>query len=511
MNLASLLHNAARTFGGRPAISVGDHLKFSYADLQSSVTRLAGGLSGLGFPAGGRVALVMTNHPSYFEILFAIWHAGLVAVPLSAKLHPREMAFIFEDCAVSVCFVTGDLAESVTSASVGVTNPPRVVCVDDSEYAKLFADPVNQARSGRDDLAWIFYTSGTTGRPKGAMLSHFNLQLMAWSYLCDYDFVTDRDCMVHVAPQSHAGGLLALTHLGRASHNVLPASGGFDTGELTTLIDTYENVSFFVTPTMLRRLLESSEIGRCRIENIRTILCGAAPVYIRDVERSMAAFGPKLCNGYGQGECPCMISAMTKRLYEAASAEGRSASVGIARTGSELRIVDDADCELPIGEVGEILVRSYAVMQGYWNQPEASACALVDGWLHTGDLGAVDDEGYLFLKDRTKDLIISGGSNIYPREVEDVLLKDTAVAEVAIVGRPNAEWGESAVAFVVCRPGIDPPTPASLDRLCLDNLARYKRPRSYHFVPSLPKNSTGKVLKNELRAQLKRLEYSEEC
>ena len=501
MNLAALLHNAARSFGDRPAVSVGNELQLTYAALQSRVARLAGGLLDAGLAPGDRVALVMSNRPCYLEILFAIWHAGLVAVPINAKLHAFEVAYILDHCGVRLCLVTDDLAHEIAGAAAGVPSVARVVCVDTAEYQRLLAEPIATHHADRDDLAWIFYTSGTTGRPKGAMLSHLNLQLMAWSYLCDVDAITEQDCLLHLGPQSHAAGLFGLTHVAKASHHVLPASGGFDPGELVDLVGRYPNATFFLAPTMLRRWFDAPAISRLRVEHIRTVLCGAAPVYVDDVKRALGVLGPRFWNGYGQGECPCTITAMPKHLYIGEVDDSRLASVGIVRTGAEVRIANAEGRDCADGEVGEILVRSDIVMRGYWNDPAATATALARGWLHTGDLGAMDAAGFLTLKDRSKDLIISGGANIYPREVEEVLLSDAAVAEVAVVGGPDHEWGERVVAFVVARAGV-PPTPETLDRLCLANIARFKRPKQYVFVPELPKNHYGKVLKTELRARL---------
>lgn len=502
MNISALLRNAARTYGHRPAISVGDELKFSYAELHARAIKLAGGLRTLqGLRHGDRVVLAMSNRPVYLEVLFAIWHAGLVAVPVNAKLHAREVAFIVDNCQAALCFATDDHADAVAAAVADAGSAARVVCVDRSEYAKLMHEPLAPADSGRDELAWIFYTSGTTGRPKGAMLSHLNLQMMAWSYLCDFDLVTEHDSLLHLGPQSHAAGLLALTHVAKASHHVLPASGGVEASEIASLIDHYDRLAFFAAPTMLRRFLDSPEIARCKIDHVRSIIGGGAPFYAAEVKRALAAFGPRFTNGYGQGECPCTITAMPKHLYAEQLDDARLVSVGIARSGVEVRVVDEDDRELPPGETGEIIVRSAIVMSGYWNNPEATQSTLRNGWLHTGDLGAMDAQGFLWLKDRSKDLIISGGSNIYPREVEDVLLSDPGVEEVAVVGQPDPEWGESVVAFVVWRSGHEP-NPDRLDRLCLDNLARYKRPKQYVAMSALPRNNTGKVLKTDLRAQV---------
>ncbi len=499
MNIAALLHNAARVFGERPAISIGDDLTHTYAQLQSRSMRIAAGLCGrLALQPGDRVALVMSNRPVYLEVLFAIWHAGLVAVPLNSKLHAREVAFILDNCQASVCFVTDDHADTATRAVTDAGCVKHVLSVDGAEYEALMTEPKAQTHRACDDLAWLFYTSGTTGKPKGAMLSHLNLQLMAWSYLADFDFLTERDSILHLGPQSHAAGLLALAHVAKASHHVLPASGGFEPGEVADAINRFERITFFAAPTMLRRLVDSAAIRNCRVEHVRSILGGAAPFYADDVRHGIAVFGQRFTNGYGQGECPCTITAMPKHFYATDLDDQAITSVGIARTGVEVRVVDAQDRELPAGEVGEILVRSDIVMRGYWQNPEATEQALAGGWLHTGDLGAMTERGLLTLMDRSKDLIISGGTNIYPREVEDVLLTHPDVAEVAVVGEPDPEWGENVVAVVVAVTGRAPSV-EELDRLCLDNLARFKRPKQYLFVTDLPRNNTGKVLKRELR------------
>jgi acyl-CoA synthetase (AMP-forming)/AMP-acid ligase II len=501
MNTAILLHNASRTFGDRPALSVADVTVRSYGELSVRVARLAAGLKErLGLLAGERVALVMDNSPEYFEVLFAVWHAGLTAVPINAKLHSKEVAYILAHCCAAACFVTAAHAEDVSAAAADVSSVKGVVCVDDAEYDSLFLEPMPIATVDSHDLAWLFYTSGTTGRPKGAMLSHLNLQLMTWSYLSDFDYLLPGDAFLLLGPMSHAAGLLGLGHIAKAANNVLPASGGFDPAEIAILINLLRNVTFFGAPTMLKRLVESPA-AHSKIENIRTIIGGGAPFYAEDVKRILATFGPRFSNGYGQGECPSTITWMPKHLYAGEVDPHRLVSVGIARSAVEVRTVDAEDRDVPVGEAGEIIVRSDIVMRGYLDNPAATARALRGGWLYTGDVGVRDAQGYFWLKDRSKDLIISGGSNIYPREVEDVLLTDPDVADVAVVGEHDAEWGELVVAFVVARVGTAP-TIERLDRLCLSELARFKRPRRYILVDALPRNSTGKVLKSELRERL---------
>jgi long-chain acyl-CoA synthetase len=502
MNIASILMNAARTFGDRPALSVGDECHANYAALALRSARLARGFLGpLGLQPGDRVMLAMSNCPQYFELLFAVWYAGLAVVPVNAKLHPKEMAWIAQDSGAKLCFCTADLMDQVTAFASDMPLVKRFICVGDGEYEKLFLEPVACARADRDDLAWIFYTSGTTGKPKGAMLTHLNLQLMSWSYLCDFDQITPHDAMLHLAPQSHASGLLALPHIAKASHQILPPSGGFDAGELASLVDGYENLTFFLAPTMLRRVVEHGGMARARIDHVRTVIGGAAPFTAQDVRAALDTFGPRFTNGYGQGECPCTISMMPKHLYAGSLSQAALTSVGFARTGVEISIVDGEGRVLPTGDTGEIAVRSDIVMRGYLNLSEATRETIVDGWLRTGDLGVLDDRGYLTLKDRTKDVIISGGSNIYPAEIESLLLHLPGVIDVAVVGQADADWGEVPVAFVVTDPAKRI-THEALDVACLENLARYKRPKIYVFVNELPRNSSGKVLKSALRARL---------
>ena len=499
MNLARLLISAARSFPERPALSIGDKMLLDYRALARRTSGLAAALGGtLALRHGDRVALAMVNCPEYLEILFACWHAGLVVTPMSSRLHPRELGVIIEDCDAALVFATEALASAIAESAGG----RRIIVAGSKEYtAFVNQDPAPPVAVAPGDLAWIFYTSGTTGAPKGAMLSHRNLCAMAIGYLADIDFLTERDALLHLAATSHASGLFSLSHVAKGSNNVLPESGGFDPHEIARIIDATPALSFFVPPTLLRRLTDEAAIRNANLGNIRTVLVGAAPVPAGDLRAGLAMFGPKLWNGYGQGESPCTITAMSQRMIAAAADaddEIRLASVGIERTGIEVRVASENDEPCPCGEVGEVLVRGETVMSGYWNRPEDSKQVLRGGWLHTGDLGRMDGRGILTLLDRKKDLIISGGMNIYAREIEDILLTHPGLTEAAVIGLPDPEWGESVAAILVPAEGqlIDA---ASLDRLCLERIARFKRPKRYEFVTELPKNPAGKVLKRELR------------
>jgi long-chain acyl-CoA synthetase len=502
VNLARHLARAARAFPDRPALARGATVVATWRQMAMQAARLAGGLRvTLGLAPGERVALVMRNSPAYAELLYACWHAGLAAVPVNAKLHPKELAYIIDHSQARVVLASDDHAQDVASAVADAGAAARVIVIDGADYARLAqADPVAIAQTEANDVAWLFYTSGTTGRPKGAMLTHRNLLAMATSYFVDIDPPAP-GALIHGAPMSHGSGIYMVPHVAQANCQVIPESGGFDAGEILDLLGTW-HASMFAAPTMVNRLVQHPAADTARIDNLRVIVWGGAPMYVADLEAAIARFGYRFAQLYGQGESPMTITGMTRALVEDAHRRGdhaRLASAGIPQTVVEVRIADADDRELAAGGIGEIQVRGDSVMRGYWRNEDATAETLRGGWLHTGDLGSFDDAGYLTLRDRSKDVIISGGSNIYPREVEEVLLRDAAVAEVSVIGVPDPQWGEAVVAFVVPRAGrtLDE---AALDRLCLDNIARFKRPKAYRVVAQLPKSAYGKILKTELRA-----------
>jgi long-chain acyl-CoA synthetase len=485
VNLAQLLLRSARLAPDARAIARGKHAVLSYGQLADRVARLASGFkSKLDLQPGDRVGLAMKNCVEYHEVLFACWHAGLVAVPMNAKLHPKEFAYILENSGAKACFVTSDLEAAVPTAT-----PIR-------EIEKLRGAPAPIAERQPDDAAWLFYTSGTTGVPKGAVLTHRNLLVQTQAYFADIDKIGAGDAVLHPAPLSHGSGCYALPHFAAGAVNVIPESGHFEPDEIFELLDHWPNASLFAAPTMVVRLLAARSARPPK--QLRTLIYGGAPMYVADCLRAIELFGQRLYQLYGQGEAPMTITGLPQEMHQASRMDWLS-SCGYARTGCEVKIYDDAERELPAGEIGEIVTRSDCVMAGYWSNPAATAKALRGGWLHTGDVGAMDAGGFLTIRDRSKDMIISGGSNIYPREIEEVLLTHPAVAECSVVGRPHAEWGEEVVAFVVKRSEV---RPQDLDELCLGNIARFKRPREYRFVEALPKNNYGKVLKTELRKLL---------
>jgi long-chain acyl-CoA synthetase len=506
MNIAAWIERNGRAFADRPAISVGTHVHATYAQWAARVRSIAGALAALPAMAPGeRVAIAMSNRAEYLEALFAVWHAGLFAVPINAKLHREEFRYILGHSGARLAFVSPDLAETIAPLVSDLTDLDRVVVVGDGEWRHMVghigAELVPRAS---DDPAWLFYTSGTTGRPKGAVLTHRNLLMASLSYFADVDQVSPGDAMLHAAPLSHGSGLYALPHIAKGANNLIPESGHFDPADIAVLLRHWPQVSLFAAPTMVTRLVASPDFARADHRNLKTIVYGGGPMYVADLLKALDLLGPKLAQIYGQGEAPMTITALSKEMHADRAHPRwleRMGSAGVARTDVAVRVVDAEDRDLPAGDTGEIICRGDVVMRGYWRDETASQDTLRGGWLHTGDIGSFDADGFLTLKDRSKDLIISGGSNIYPREIEEVLLRHPGVREASVVGRPHREWGEEVVAFVVTALGTAV-SEADLDRLCLAAIARFKRPRAYVFLEALPKNNYGKVLKTELRRRL---------
>ena len=507
MNLAHLLLRQARLDPDRPAIFFGTTPWASHDQWARRSLALAQRLRADGLASGDRVVLFLRNHPRYLELLWGLWLAGAAVVPVNAKLHPREVEWIIDNAQARLAFVTADVAPGPLAGLARQIDIESAAC--DALFEPIPGQPLQPlAERGPDDLAWLFYTSGTTGRPKGVMLTERNLMTMGMGYHVDVDPVAQGDAIVYAAPISHGAGIYAIPHLMAGARHVVPASGGVDPAELFALGRAIGPLSLFAAPTIVGRLVDEAEQQALSpadcAQSFKTIVYGGAPMYVADIQRALRVMGPRFVQIYGQGETP-MVGTVLSRADLADTAHprhlARIASIGVAQTPVRVRVTDAEGRDLPLGEIGEIVVKGDSVMAGYWANPEATAVAVKDGWLFTGAMGALDADGYLTLKDRSKDLIISGGSNIYPREVEETLLHAPGVAEVAVVGEPDAEWGENVVAFVVLQAGADV-TEAALDAHCLAEIARFKRPKRYIFVSALPKNNYGKVLKTELRARL---------
>lgn len=493
MNLANWLISAAAQNPTRPALFEGERRIADYGAFAAEAGRVAAWLRGQGVAPGDRMAIFLENRPAYLSLLYGIWMAGAVAVPINAKLHAREAAYIVDHSEARLVFTSGKRAADLAAQCAGAA------CVDVDRLfgQELTADATLQVEArGPDDLAWLFYTSGTTGQPKGVMITHGMLMSMALCYGTDVDRVRPEDAALYAAPLSHGAGLYNLMHVRAAARHVFPVSGGFDPGEILSLAAHHGSVHMFAAPTMVRRLTDHAKATGRDGTGLRTVVYAGGPMYNADIIDAVAQFGPVFVQIYGQGECPMGITALSRAEVADRDSPGwdlRLASVGRAQSAVEVRIAD----AVTAGDAGEIMVRGATVMPGYWRAPEATEKTLKDGWLMTGDVGTMDAAGYVTLKDRSKDMIITGGSNVYPREVEEVLLIHPGVAEASVVGRAHPDWGEEVVAFIV-----GDAEESALDQLCLDRIARFKRPKAYVRLDALPKNNYGKVLKTELRKLL---------
>lgn len=500
MNIANCLVKSTLNNPNAIAIYEGKTPYATYAELLVDAKRLATGLQQQGMQKGDKVAVFSENCPEYLAFFYAVWWIGGVIVPINYKLHPAEATWIIEHSQAKWLFSQTTL-DNLPSAC-------RNVVINSEDYQALLrvsaeprlAHPI--ALSG-DDVAWLFYTSGTTGRPKGAMLTHQNLITMILNYGTDVDSANPRYQQLYAAPMSHGAGLYHLVFINSGAAHIIPKSRQFNEKEIQMLAEHFGHIVMFAAPTMVRRLVQWATDHDWHGEGIQTIIYGGGPMYVTDINAALAQFGDKFVQIYGQGETPMTISSLKREQLSAEhpDTEKRKTSVGQVMTGIRVSIVDEHFAELPPYQTGEIVVKGDSVMKGYFNNTAATEETLVNQWLRTGDLGYFDDAGFLYLTDRMKDVIISGGSNIYPREVEEVLLCHPAIDAVSVVGQKDSEWGEIVVAFVVLQTGATVDATA-LDTWCKQQIASFKKPKRYHFIKELPKNSYGKVLKTQLREQL---------
>lgn len=500
MTPAEWLARSATRTPDAPALLRGTKVVATYAEFARNAAAIGAALSARGIGRGDRVAIFMSNRVEYLEAMYGIWFAGAVAVPINSKLHAREAEWIVGDSSASLVLSDDKLGPDLAALLDG--GSAEVISADSAAFDALKqAAPLDSpVLLAPEDLLWLFYTSGTTGRPKGVEMTCGMIASMSYAYFVDVDEVRPEDAILYAAPMSHGAGIYNFMHVMRGARHIVPESGGFDPEEILALGRQAGPISMFAAPTMVRRLVDVARASGQTGEGLRTICYAGGPMYEADILEAVEVMGPRFVQIYGQGECPMGITALSR--HDVADRthprwRQRLNSVGTAQSPVRVRILGDDGTELPRGQTGEIAVQGTTVMPGYWQNPEATAKTLRDGWLWTGDMGFMDEDGYVTMQDRSKDMIISGGSNIYPREVEEVLLSHPQVSEAAVVGKPHPEWGEEVVAFYV-----GAARPEALDSHCLEHIARFKRPKAYRRVRALPKNNYGKVLKTDLRRLL---------
>lgn len=496
MNIAHFLRHSAMCFPDLPAISWRGET-IDYRSFDNRASAFAGWLQAVDAAPSGRVVLYLDNQPDLLTAMFGTFRAGSAVLPTNSRLTAEELAFLIEDGGAAV--VVTDAAHADVARRAAPDGVAVVTVGDELDALLAVTEPLDDdVDTEPGDTAWIFYTSGTTGRPKGAMLPHDVLNFVTVSWLADLTPLNERDVTLHAAPLSHGAGFHAIAAVARAAHQVLLDSPSFDPATVLDVIREQEVTNTWLVPTQIVMLADAAEragLTGADLPSLQYVVYGGAPMTPAAMTRALDRFGSVFVQLFGQGETP-MTATVLRREDHIPELLG---SAGRARPGIEVRIVDEAGVPVDAGVAGELVVRGPSVMSGYWNRPEATAEVIRDGWLHTGDLGTMSGQGIIHLLDRAKDMIISGGSNVYAVEVEAALATHEAVGEIAVIGTPDDLWGELVVAIVVPAAGVEPDV-ATIEAHARQHLAGYKIPRRYIITDELPRNAYGKVVKRELRA-----------
>ncbi|MDI3326927.1 MAG: o-succinylbenzoate--CoA ligase [Alicyclobacillaceae bacterium] len=484
--------------GNKLALIYGER-RLTYRELNRRVNRLANALNEMGVRQGDRVAGLLPNGNEILEIMFACAKLGAIFVPVNFRLTAEEVRYVLEDSASRSFFYHRSLAPVAEPLRETCPQILHRVCVGgegpgEIEYESLL-ERASDAEPDRDvsleQVHLMMYTSGTTGKPKGAMLTHANTTWNVVNTLGRLP-VTDEEVTLTVAPLFHIGAMNILTTPVLYRGGTVVIHDRFDPVQVLETIEREKITSLFMVPSMWLALLQVPGVDRYDLRSLRLAVSGGAPCPIPVIERFQER-GVPFFEGYGMTETSPSVC-----ILEGTDALRKRGSVGKPLMHVDVRIVDDAGRDVPVGEVGELLVRGPTVTIGYWNRPAETREALRGGWLHTGDLARMDDEGFLYIVDRKKDMIISGGENVYPAEVEQVLYRHPKIREVAVVGAPDEKWGETVKAVVALKEG-ETITLEEIQRFCEGKLARYKVPRLLEIVDALPRNAAGKVLKTALR------------
>jgi long-chain acyl-CoA synthetase len=491
-NLATLLTESAARDGDHIAIKL-DDTEVSYALLDEGSKRVAGILREKGVGPGDRVGIMLPNVPYFPIVYYGILRAGAVVVPMNVLLKGREVGFYLKDSGAKVLFAWGDFGEAAGAGADEAGAELIAVAPGAFEQLVMAAEPVQGVvdRAGDDD-AVILYTSGTTGTPKGAQLTHDNLRRNAEVSRGLHDTSAD-DVILGALPLFHSFGQTCTLNAGIGAGATITLLPRFDPAKALEIIQRDKVTIFMGVPTMYGAMLHAPGREDADLSSLRLCVSGGASLPLELMREFEAAFDAVILEGYGLSETSPVAS------FNHSAENRKSGSIGTPIEGVEMKVVDADDNEVPTGEVGEIVIKGHNVMKGYWGRDDATQEAIRDGWFHSGDMAKVDEDGYFFIVDRKKDMIIRGGYNVYPREVEEVLYEHPAVREAAVVGIPHPDWGEEVGAAVALKEG-ESVTAQELRDYVKEQVASYKYPREIWFVDELPKGPTGKILKRDIQA-----------
>ncbi len=490
MNLASIVTEAAEKDRDHVAVKL-DDAEFTYEQLDEASARVAGLLRARGVEAGDRVGIMLPNVPYFLACYYGVLRAGGVVVPMNVLLRKREVAFYLRDPEAKLLFAWHDFAEDAQAGAedAGV----ECVVVTPGEFEELLgaADPLEEVhQADDDDTAVILYTSGTTGTPKGAELTHQNLTRNAKIATGLFD-LGESTVVLGALPLFHSFGQTCSMNATMSAGGTLTLIPRFDPAKALEIIQRDEVTVFLGVPTMYGAMLHCSEREEFDVSKLEFCGSGGSAMPVELMRGFEEAFGAKVLEGYGLSETSPVAS------FNHPDRERKPGSIGTPIDGVEMKVVDDDGNPVDQGDVGEIVIRGHNVMKGYWNRPDATEESIRDGWFHSGDMATVDEDGYFFIVDRKKDMIIRGGYNVYPREIEEVLYEHPAVREAAVLGIPHDEYGEEVGAAVALKEGEEV-SAEELRKFVKDQVAAYKYPRHVWFVDELPKGPTGKILKREI-------------
>jgi acyl-CoA synthetase (AMP-forming)/AMP-acid ligase II len=510
MNLGRLLTQTARLFPDRPALIQGER-QWSWAEIDRRVDAMVGALRELGLQKGDRILVQSRNNLQLFESCWVAFRLGCVWVPTNFRLTPPEVAYLGASSGASAMIVEDVFAAYVDAVREASPALRHVVSIGEPRAGELdyeslvrehLGERPQEATVAYDDPLWFFYTSGTTGKPKAGVLTHGQMSFVVTNHLADLiPGTSEHDCSIAVAPLSHGAGIHALLNVARGAATVLLPSEKLEPEVFWQLVERHRVTNLFTVPTIVKMLVEHPAVDEYDHSSLRYMIYAGAPMYRADQKLALQKLGKVLVQYFGLGEVTGCITVLSPEMHAADDADPNAnvGSCGRPRTGMEVAILDANLQALPAGEVGEICCRGPAVFAGYHANEEATGKALKGGWFHTGDLGRMDDRGLLYITGRESDMYISGGSNVYPREVEEVLLTHPAVLEVAVLGVPDEKWGEVGVAVVVRRPDAPPLDEAALLAHLEGRCARYRWPRRVIFWDALPKSGYGKIAKKDVR------------